>query len=111
MFSGGAWGSVPEDFDTFMAQLIEQGLAFQADTIEELAEKAGLPVDAFTATITAYNEGCATGNDPFGRTEQLVPMENGPFYAVPDHALRDDHLRRPHDECGLPGGAHRRQHH
>lgn len=82
VFSGGAWGSVPEDFDTFMAQLIEQGLAFQADTIEELAEKAGLPVDAFTATITAYNEGCATGNDPFGRTEQLVPMENGPFYAV-----------------------------
>ena len=82
VFSGGAWGSVPEDFDTFMAQLIEQGLAFQADTIEELAEKAGLPVDAFTATITAYNEGCATGNDPFGRPEQLVPMENGPFYAV-----------------------------
>ena len=39
-------------------------------------------MDAFTATITAYNEGCATGNDPFGRTEQLVPMENGPFYAV-----------------------------
>ena len=82
VFSGGAWGSVPEDFDTFMAELIEKGLAFQADTVEELAEKAGLPVDAFTATIDAYNEGCATGNDPFGRTEQLVPMENGPFYAV-----------------------------
>lgn len=82
VFSGGAWGSVPEDFDTFMAELIEQGIAFQADTVEELAEKAGLPVDAFTATIAAYNEGCATGNDPFGRTEQLVAMENGPFYAV-----------------------------
>ena len=82
VFSSGAWGSVAEEFDPFMAGLIEQGLAFQADSVEELAEKSGLPADALAATIDAYNAGCAAGSDPFGRTQQLVPMENGPFYAV-----------------------------
>ena len=82
VFSNGPWGSVKQEFDPFVEQLIAQGLAFKADTVEELAEKAGLPVETFAATIAAYNEGCKTGNDPFGRTQQLVAMENGPFYAV-----------------------------
>ncbi len=82
VFSNGPWGSVKQEFDPFMEMLIEKGLAWKADSVEELAEKAGLPVDTFTATISAYNEGCKTGNDPFGRTQQLVAMENGPFYAV-----------------------------
>lgn len=82
VFSNGPWGSVKQEFDPFMEMLIEKGLAWKADSVEELAEKAGLPVDTFAATIAAYNEGCKTGNDPFGRTQQLVAMENGPFYAV-----------------------------
>ena len=82
VFSTGAWGSVKEEFDPYMESLIEKGLAWKADTVEELAEKVGLPVDAFKATIAAYNDGCANGNDPFGRTKQEVAMANGPFYAV-----------------------------
>lgn len=82
VFSTGAWGSVKEEFDPYMESLIEKGLAWKADTVEELAEKVGLPVDTFTATIAAYNDGCANGNDPFGRTVQEVAMANGPFYAV-----------------------------
>ena len=82
VFSTGAWGSVREDFDTYMATLLEKGLAWKADSVEDLAQQMGLPVDTFTATIKAYNDGCARGNDPFGRTTQLVAMENGPFYAV-----------------------------
>lgn len=82
VFSNGPWGSVKQEFDPFVEMLIEKGLAFKADTVEELAQKVGLPVETFAATIAAYNEGCATGNDPFGRTQQLVPMANGPFYAV-----------------------------
>lgn len=82
VFSTGAWGSVKEDFDTYMATLLEKGLAWKADSVEDLAQQMGLPVDTFTATIKAYNDGCASGNDPFGRTTQLVAMENGPFYAV-----------------------------
>lgn len=82
VFSSGAWGSVAEAFEPFMAALIEQGLAFQADSVEELAIKAGLPQEAFVATVAAYNQGCAAGEDAFGRTKQLIPMEKGPFYAV-----------------------------
>lgn len=82
VFSTGAWGSVKEEFDPYMESLIEKGLAWKADTVEELAEKVGLPVDTFAATIAAYNDGCANGNDPFGRTTQEVAMANGPFYAV-----------------------------
>ena len=82
VFSTGAWGSVKEEFDPYMESLIEKGLAWKADTVEELAKKVGLPVDTFTATIAAYNDGCANGNDPFGRTAQEVAMANGPFYAV-----------------------------
>ena len=82
VFSTGAWGSVKEEFDPYVESLIEKGLAWKADTIEELAEKVGLPVDTFKATIAAYNDGCANGNDPFGRTKQEVAMANGPFYAV-----------------------------
>ena len=63
-------------------EAVAAGTLFVCDTIEELAEKVGLPVDAFKATIAAYNDGCANGNDPFGRTKQEVAMANGPFYAV-----------------------------
>ena len=82
LFSTGAWGSVREEFEPFMETLIEKGVAWKADSVEELAQKAGLPVDAFTATVADYNAGCAAGVDSVGRTAQLVPMENGPFYAV-----------------------------
>ncbi len=82
VFSSGAWGSTLEEFDPFVKSLIEKGIAFEADTAEELAQKAGLPVETFAATIAAYNEGCAAGKDSFGRTDLLVPMDKGPFYAV-----------------------------
>lgn len=82
VFSSGPWGSIPEEFDSFVSSLVEKKVGFVADSIEELAEQAGLPKEAFVATITAYNEGCETGQDPFGRTKQLVKMDQGPFYAV-----------------------------
>lgn len=82
IFSTGAWGMNEEEFDPFVESLIEKGVAWQADSVEELAEKAGLPVETFKATIDAYNEGVKTGNDPFGRTDREIAMENGPFYAV-----------------------------
>ena len=34
-------------------------------------------------TLETYNANAAAGTDPeFGRTENLQPIENGPFYAV-----------------------------
>ena len=64
--------------------LAEQGLAWRADTIEELANKAGLPADALAATIEKYNSDAASGTDTEFNTpaENMVPVETGPFYAV-----------------------------
>lgn len=51
--------------------------------IRELAEKAGLDPDALEATVTRYNGFCETGIDEdFGRTDNLVKLENGPFYLI-----------------------------
>lgn len=56
---------------------------YQADTIEELAEKMGLPVDKVVASIERYNELCHKGVDEdFGKTaKRMFPVENPPYYA------------------------------
>lgn len=64
--------------------LEEQGYIVQADTVEELAEKLGLPVDAFTATVEHYNELAANGEDTdFGKESyRLSTLTEAPFYGV-----------------------------
>jgi len=60
-----------------------------AATIEELAEKTGLPVDTLVATVNRWNTMAAAGEDTdFGRKDlfgmtHLAPMSEGPFYAFP----------------------------
>lgn len=74
---------------------LERGLILKADTIEGLAAKmvtpyqagvsVGGPVDGavLAQTIRDYNAACAAGADQqFGRENFLVPLENGPFYAI-----------------------------
>lgn len=60
---------------------------YMADTLEELAEKIGLPVDAFVASIERYNTMCEQGLDEdFGRKPQiLTPIKNPPFYGIHKH--------------------------
>ena len=64
---------------------VEKGVVDTADTIEELAEAAGLPSYPLMKTIERYNELAAAGNDEdFGkRADRLFPVEEGPFYAYP----------------------------
>ena len=65
------------------AQHIKDGKVVVADTLDELAQKMGVPVEAFKATVTRYNELAAKGHDDdFGkRPELLTPIQKGPFYA------------------------------
>lgn len=64
--------------------LQKQGYIVEADTMEELAEKLGLPVDAFTATVERYNELAAKGEDKdFGKESyRLSTLQQAPFYGV-----------------------------
>ncbi len=79
---GGSYGRnayiSQEMFDEAMAG--DAGV--QADTIEELAEKMGVPADELTATIERYNELAKKGDDEdFGkRADRMFAIENPPYY-------------------------------
>ena len=60
---------------------IEKGWIIKADTIEELGEMIG--AEKLAETVAKYNEDVAAGEDTvFGRTDNLLAFEEGPFYAV-----------------------------
>ena len=62
-------------------ELIEKGYVFKANTISELAEMIHTP--NLEATLTQYNEDVKKGEDSvFGRTDNLLSFEEGPYYAV-----------------------------
>lgn len=63
---------------------VANGNTVVADTLEELAEKIGVPADALKATIAKYNEDVKAGEDTcFHKpVEFLYPVEEGPFYAA-----------------------------
>ena len=62
----------------------EQGIVVKADTIEELAEKLGLPVDVFKQTVDRYNELYDMQKDEdFGKEAyRLSELRTPPFEGV-----------------------------
>ena len=69
-------GVFPELIDTF-----------RADTIEELAEKLGLPVEETVASVNRYNELCEAGEDTdFGKNPKyLHKFQTAPFWGIRRH--------------------------
>lgn len=57
---------------------------FVADTLEELAEQAGIEKAPFLQEVAHYNDMCRKGVDEdFGKNPRnMKPIETGPFYAV-----------------------------
>ncbi|MEG2934712.1 MAG: FAD-binding protein, partial [Gordonibacter sp.] len=77
---------VPFDMDVELKlrqAKIDQGLLFQADTLDELAKKAGIDADGLKKAVARYNELAAKGNDDdFGkRPEILWPIDTPPYFA------------------------------
>jgi 3-oxo-5alpha-steroid 4-dehydrogenase len=71
----------------FQRDLTLLNLAFnkvKARSIEELADKLGVPPSALAGTIETYNAACqGTGEDPFGKQRKdMRPISRGPFYAM-----------------------------
>ena len=57
---------------------------YKADTLEELALKAGIDKDNFLHTVEEYNEMCEDKYDGLFEKEPMYmyPVEKGPFYAL-----------------------------
>ncbi|MDD3410064.1 MAG: FAD-binding protein, partial [Eubacteriales bacterium] len=67
-----------------MENLEATGCIYVADTLEELAEKMGVPVDAFVETVNKYNEYTLAKHDPdFGKPLFGEPIDTAPFVATP----------------------------
>lgn len=79
-----------KDIDT----LEEIGHVHKANTLDELARRAGINPDALTETVARYNAAITgTGSDELGRTSlcngvgDLLPIDTAPFYAYPAKSL------------------------
>ena len=72
------------------SQMVEDSVDYKADTLEELFEQMGLPVETAMAEVERYNELCAAGYDEdFGKmSKRLFPVENPPFYGCSFSAAR-----------------------
>ncbi len=75
---------IPQVYEV-MEKAIEKGFVFKADTLEELAEKIGVPADVFVNEVARYKGFCESGVDEdFGKNKrQLVDrIKYGPYYAI-----------------------------
>lgn len=63
---------------------VKAGTLLKADTLEELAQKAGMDPDTLVNTIKKYNSYVDSGEDPeFGKSAFNLKCEVAPFYATP----------------------------
>ena len=63
-------------------KLLEDGVIYRADTLEELAEQIGVNADNLVKTVAQFNELVkGNGEDEFGRTVYDHTIEVGPFWA------------------------------
>ena len=71
------------DFRKLADEAVRQGVAFKADTLEELAQKAGFDAD-FVKEVADYNKAVETGKDSFGKPAKFLKfsVKEGPFYAM-----------------------------
>ncbi|MGL5979204.1 MAG: FAD-dependent oxidoreductase [Erysipelotrichaceae bacterium] len=82
--NGAAPNRTAEAVANELPTLIEDGFVFQADSIEELAEKMELPVADLVATVDRYNEIYDMKEDvDFGKeASRLSAVRTAPFYGA-----------------------------
>ena len=85
-FANGADPNIPWKVvkEKMLPGLIAKGFVQQADTIEELAKKLGLPVKTLKTTVARNNELFAMGEDvDYGKEKhRLSPLDKPPFYGA-----------------------------
>ena len=72
------------DFTSLLNKLSSTDVVFIGDTIAELAEKMGVNPENLQKSVDQYNAAKKKGEDElfFSDTKRMIPVENGPFYAV-----------------------------
>lgn len=68
--------------DDMRTHFAEHPMFHTADTLEDLAEKAGIDAAGLARTVASYNESVESGRDPLGRVYMPRPIANPPYYAV-----------------------------
>ena len=77
-------GDERNNFNESANELIEQGRAFRADTLEELAKLINVPAENLVKSVDGFNAHVDDkSKDEFGRTLYSTKIDNGPFYAAP----------------------------
>lgn len=81
---GDPWEEPNNSIISSVERAVKNGICCKADTLEELAEQMGVPVDTFLATVERYNEMYRQQDDvDFGkRSVLLTPIDKPPFYAM-----------------------------
>lgn len=76
--------AIPEVYD-IIDLCVERGIAYKADTLEELAKMLNIDAAVLTDNVSRYNNAVETGVDEeFGKDASLLTMkiaEEGPYYA------------------------------
>jgi fumarate reductase flavoprotein subunit len=86
LMHGDASGKAPDASEgTWLIKTQEPpaGKKVQANNLEDLARKMGIPADTFKATVTRYNKLCKLGKDlDFGkRADRLTTVDKPPYFA------------------------------
>lgn len=77
-----------DGLDEAVENEVASGAYIKGETLEELAQKIGVPASALQATVEKYNTWCEKGYDgDFGVPERfLSTVKKGPFFASKIHA-------------------------
>jgi fumarate reductase flavoprotein subunit len=70
------------DVGRFVREATADGQIHRADTMEVLAERAGIDGAGLVRSVVSYNAATRSGSDGLGRARYGDPLEQPPFYAI-----------------------------
>ncbi|MDF2532086.1 MAG: ifcA, partial [Clostridia bacterium] len=75
-------GSTKNNFNETIDQLVAEGRAYKADTLEDLAKQIGVTPENLVKSVSEFNKVVEQGGkDAFGRTLFKDKIDTAPFYA------------------------------
>jgi fumarate reductase flavoprotein subunit len=72
------------ELNAMVNELVKQGVAFKADSYEELAKQSDMDVEKFVSNMEIYNADAKSGKDTLfnKRKQHMVALGDGPYYAI-----------------------------